>query len=82
MYPKDTFSYGAVRTVFYPKHLDTQICANIVDPDQMPTNAASDLGLHCLHLIEQYLVTAAGSQMGLLKRQDIYKRVKVFEYLG
>ena len=23
--------------------------ANSVDPDQMPQNAASDLGLHCLH---------------------------------
>ena len=24
------------------------IIANSVDPDQMPQNAASDLGLHCL----------------------------------
>ena len=33
---------------------DRQACANSVDPDQTPQNAASDLGLHCLPLIQQY----------------------------
>ena len=32
-----------------------QAWANSVDQDQMPQNAASDLGLHCLPLIQQYL---------------------------
>ena len=29
--------------------------ANSVDPDQTPQNAASDRGLHCLHLINEFL---------------------------
>ena len=27
-------------------------CANSVDSDQMPQNAASDQGLHCLHSVQ------------------------------
>ena len=30
------------------------IGANRVDPDQMPQNAASDLGLHCLPLSRNF----------------------------
>ena len=30
--------------------------ANSGDPDQMPQNAASDQGLHCLHLVRVYIV--------------------------
>ena len=48
----------------------------------MPPNAASDLGLYCLHLLYQFLNTTIGSQMGLLKRQDKYTGVTVFQYLG
>ena len=33
---------------------DRQALANSVDPDQMPQNAASDQGLHCLPYIQQY----------------------------
>ena len=36
------------------KYWDRQACANSVDPDQMPQNAASEQGLHCLPLIQQY----------------------------
>ena len=34
--------------------------ANNVDPDQMPRFAASELGLHCLHII---------SEMGILSKK-------------
>ena len=29
--------------------------ANSVEPDQTPQNAASNQGLHCLHLIKEFL---------------------------
>ena len=29
--------------------------ADSVDPDQMPQNAVSDLGLHCVRLIQKFL---------------------------
>ena len=35
-----------------PKYLNGQVCANSVDPDQTPQNAASDQGLHCLPIIK------------------------------
>ena len=35
---------------FNTKYWDSQFWANSVDPDQMPQNAASDKGLHCLPL--------------------------------
>ena len=35
------------------RYLDRQDCANRVDPDQTPQDAASDQGLHCLPLIQQ-----------------------------
>ena len=38
------------------KYWDRQAWANCVDPDQMPQNAVSDQGLHCLPLIQQLLV--------------------------
>ena len=41
--------------------------ANHVDPDQMPRNVASDLGLQCLPLIQQFLDTSTGSQMDLIQ---------------
>ena len=34
---------------------DIQACANNVDPDQTPQNAASDQGLHSWPLIRQFL---------------------------
>ena len=34
-------------------YLDRQTLANSIDPDQMLQNAASDLGLYCLQLIQQ-----------------------------
>ena len=37
-----------------PKYWDRHAWTNSVDPDQMLQNAASDQGLHCLLLIQQY----------------------------
>ena len=48
--------------LIYLKHSDRKALANIVDPDQTPLNAASDLGLQCLPLIQQFVSTSAGSQ--------------------
>ena len=47
----------------HPKSSDIQVWANNADPDQMPQNAASDLGLHCLPLIQQVLDTSTGIKM-------------------
>ena len=30
--------------------------ANSGDPDHMPQNAASDQGLHCLHLVKKFVL--------------------------
>ena len=46
---------------------DRQAWANSVDPDQTPRSAASDQGLHCLPLIQQFYIFT-GSKMDLLKR--------------
>ena len=37
------------------KYWDRKSWANSVDPDQVLQNAASDLGLHCLPLIQYFL---------------------------
>ena len=49
-------SLGPLLSTYHknPKYWDRQACANSVDPDQMPQNAASDQGLHCLPLVQQY----------------------------
>ena len=39
---------------FFFFFFDGQTWANSVDPDQTPQNAASDQGLHCLTLIQQF----------------------------
>ena len=38
----------------YSTYSDRQAWANSVDPDQTPQNAASDQGLHCLSLTQQF----------------------------
>ena len=38
----------------YSTYLDRQAWANSVDPDQMPQNASSDQGLHCLPLTQHF----------------------------
>ena len=48
-------------------HSDRQACANSVDPDETPQNAASHQGLHCLPFIQQILKTTAGSKLYLFK---------------
>ena len=42
------------QTVLTLRFLDRQALANRVDPDQTPQNAASDQGLHCLPLNQQF----------------------------
>ena len=46
---------------------DRQAWANSVDPDEMPQNVVSHLGLHCLPLIQQFLDTTLGSKSNMLK---------------
>ena len=46
-----------------PKYWDRQAWANSVDPDQMPQNAASYQGLHCLPLAQHYLDKSRGSKI-------------------
>ena len=50
----------------YSMYLDRQVRANSVDPDEMPQNAASHKGLHCLPVIQQFLDTTLGSKLYLL----------------
>ena len=38
----------------YHKFSDRNVCTNTVDPDQTPQNAASDMDLHCLLLIQVF----------------------------
>ena len=38
-----------------------------VAPDQMPHSVASDQGLHCLQLIQQFLDRSTGSKLDLFK---------------
>ena len=38
-----------------PKFRDRQAWENSAEPDQTPLNVASDQGLHCLPLMQQYL---------------------------
>ena len=52
---------------------DRQAWANSIDPDEMPQNAASHLGLHCLPLIQQFLDITLGSELYWFK---------LSEYLG
>ena len=41
-------------------------------PDEMPQNATSHLGLHCLPIIQQFLDTTMGSKLYLLKFYNMY----------
>ena len=42
--------YHTSITRTYSKYSGRQVCANCLDPNQTPQNAASDQGLHCLPL--------------------------------
>ena len=48
------YTVGILKCHIYPKYWDRQARENSVDPDQTPHNAASDLGLHCLPLIQHF----------------------------
>ena len=43
-----------IRNTVKPLSIGTDRPKQTVDPDQMPHNAASDLGLQCLPLIQHY----------------------------
>ena len=44
----------------------------MVDPDLMPQKVASDQGLHCLPLIQQFLDSWIGSKMDFFKFYNKY----------
>ena len=44
----------------------SELNANSVDPDQMPQNAASDLGLHCLPVSNYGMLGLYGLMLSML----------------
>ena len=44
----------------YPKYWERQAEINSIEPDQMLQNAASDKGLHCFPMNQQFLDTLEG----------------------
>ena len=63
-----------------PTFLDSQADENSADPDQTPRNAASDLGLHCLSLNQQFSDISLGSKLiwsdirpGMVRSWDVTK---------
>ena len=46
---------------------DRQAWANSADPDEMLQNMATNQGLDCLPLIQQFLDTTTGSKLYLFK---------------
>ena len=68
IYKLDTFRINDGETKLrsisiYPIYSDRQVCANSVDPEQTPQNAASDQGLHFLPLIQWFLDIPKGSKV-------------------
>ena len=53
----------------YTNYYDKQPQANSVGPDQ---NAASDLGIHCLSFVQQFLDISIGSKMDLCKFSQLW----------
>ena len=51
----------------YPNYLDRQARTDSVDSDQMPIYVASDQGLYCLSIIQQFLDTSTSSKVDLFK---------------
>ena len=51
------------RWPYLPYVFEQRDLRNSVDPDEMPQNAASHQGLHCLLLIQQFLDTTSGSKL-------------------
>ena len=53
--------------------------ANSVDPDQTPQNAASDQGVHCLHLVQKFLLNTIiikSNQTPLIHEMDLSKELR------
>ena len=59
-----------------PKYWDRQVCANSDDPYQKLQNAASDQGLHCLPLIQQFIDKSISSKVDLFKLLDKCGKVR------
>ena len=51
----------------------SELCANSVDPDQMPHYVASDLGLHCLPVSFYGMLGLNGLNMVYVTRWNICK---------
>ena len=65
---QDDFWGGGVDLMIkLPYSIKRQAWANSIDPDQTPQNAASDQGLHCKPLIQQFY-TFILSKIDLLKK--------------
>ena len=58
-----------VDKIMYLLYVFERQTENSVDPDQTPLNAASDQGLHCLPLIQQFY-TLTGSKSDVLKKEQ------------
>ena len=65
----DTDNSDQIVEMYHIDHMywDRQAQVNCVDPDEMPQNATSHQGLHCLPLIQQVLDTTLGSKLYLFK---------------
>ena len=59
----------------YQNYTERQSWANSVDPDQM-LHTASDLGLHCLQLIQLYFKLSKGSKTDLFKVKNNGKELR------
>ena len=53
--------------IYTTLYLDIQTLADSVGPDHMPQNAASEQGLHCLPLIQQFLGIPTYCKIGLVQ---------------
>ena len=58
---------------------EKQALANSAEPDQTPRDAASDQGLHCLPLIQQFYAHSQAVKWTLKK---VYGKEQGCEYLG
>ena len=62
LFPCDAVTYHINRI-----YSDRQARANSIDPDEIPQNAASHQGLHCLPQIQQLLETKFCSKLYFFK---------------
>ena len=60
--------------------MDKQACTNSIDSDQILQNVASDLHLHCLSVIQQFLETLTDCKMDI-QISGHYRGIVKEEYL-